>query len=83
MLRPLPVTNKIVTRIANNKNENEFFNYEPECSYLFGSYNKVSEELKAFLKAGLDKSESTGPATGILSIYDTLRSVCKVVDTPL
>lgn len=72
MLRPIPVTQKMLTVIGEHKEESKFFEYSPQTKYLYGTFERVEDYLKAFVKAGCDEDEVSA-FYGPLALYDSLR----------
>ena len=76
MLRPMPVTSKMVTVVGNHKYQDKFFEYSKECCYVFGSFENVPEILKKFVRAGIDDDDENCNVQGILLLYSLLRDTC-------
>lgn len=72
MLRPLPVTSKLLTVLGSHTDEDKFFAYSPESKYLYGNYERVSEHLRKFVYSGRDEEDASS-VLGPLALYDCLR----------
>ncbi len=73
MLRPIPVTKKMLTVVGDHKSSDKFFEYEAEAKYLFGDFAHLSDILMKFIYLG--RSEDTvAPVPGPIELYDILRS---------
>jgi len=72
MLRPLPVTDRMLTKMGNHEDESSFFMYSKECKYLYGDYENVAGLLRDFVFAGTTEDD-TSSFLGPLALYDILR----------
>ncbi len=75
-LRPLPITQKMLTVVGKKVDRNIFFDYSSECKYLYGNIDNLSSELSAFLDMGRSEDE-IATVRGPLALYDIIRG-CQV-----
>jgi hypothetical protein len=71
-MRPLPVTAKMLTVLGKHQDADKFFAYSPECKYLYGNYEMVSDKLLELVSLGRD-DEDCSTVLGPLALYDCLR----------
>ncbi|MBP5243510.1 MAG: exodeoxyribonuclease V subunit gamma, partial [Succinivibrio sp.] len=73
MLRPLPVTKKMLTVVGDHKSQDKFFEHSAEAKYLFGDFDLLSDILKNFIYLGRSE-DAIASVNGPIELYDILRS---------